>query len=147
LVGDSGQLTVALRDAAGSRVFRRPISWSSGNPTVATVDLTGMVKAVGAGKTGITASAGGASGTGKVGVELGGIFRITSLTGGTDLDPTGYVLAAGGVARRVGVNTTGDLPQLVARRVADRVQLCGQWRRVRHLHRQSRWHRAGASDE
>ena len=114
LVGDSGQLTVALRDAAGSRVFRRPISWSSGNPTVATVDLTGMVKAVGAGKTGITASAGGASGTGKVGVELGGIFRITSLTGGTDLDPTGYVLAAGGVARRVGVNTTGDLPRLFA---------------------------------
>ena len=74
LVGDSARLSVALRNAAGSRVFRRPITWSSSNPTAATVDLTGMVKAVGAGKTTITASAGGASGAGKVAVELGGMF-------------------------------------------------------------------------
>src|SRR5207247_1539488 len=114
-VGDSARLSVALRDAAGSRVFRRPITWSSSNPTAATVDLTGMVKAVGAGKTTITASAGGASGAGKVVVELGGIFRITNVTGGTDLDPTGYVLRAGGVLRGgVGVNTTADLPRLFA---------------------------------
>ena len=115
LVGDSARLAVVLRDAAGSRVFRRPITWSSSNPTAATVDLTGMVKAVGAGKTTITASAGGASGAGKVVVELGGIFRITNVTGGTDLDPTGYVLRAGGVLRGgVGVNTTADLPRLFA---------------------------------
>src|SRR5436190_799762 len=115
LVGDSARLSVALRDAAGSRVFRRPITWSSSNLTAATVDLTGMVKAVGAGKTTITASAGGASGAGKVAVELGGMFRITNLTGGADLDPTGYVLGAGGVVRGgIGVNTTADLPRLFA---------------------------------
>src|SRR5437867_6468544 len=115
LVGDSARLTVALRDAAGSRVFRRPITWSSSNPSAATVDLTGMVKAVGAGKTSITASAGGASGTGKVAVELGGILRITTVTGGIDLDPSGYLLGAGGVLHGgVGVNTTADLPRLFA---------------------------------
>jgi len=115
LVGDSARLTVALRDAAGSRVFRRPITWSSSNPSAATVDGTGMVKAVGAGKASISAGTGGASGTGKVAVELGGIFRITNVTGGSDLDPTGYVLVAGSVLRGgVGVNTTADLPRLFA---------------------------------
>jgi len=49
----------------------RAITWSSSDPTVATVLATGFVRAVGAGTATITATSEGHSGTAAVTVKLG----------------------------------------------------------------------------
>jgi hypothetical protein len=60
-VGDPARtLTVAALDS-NRRPMQRPVTWSSANPGIATVDAGGRVTAVGAGTTRITASADGFS--------------------------------------------------------------------------------------
>jgi hypothetical protein len=56
--GGSLALTAALRDSRGQAVTDRPISWSSASPAVATVDATGLVRAVAPGTARISATAG-----------------------------------------------------------------------------------------
>ena len=55
-VGETRQLT-ATPKGAGQNLTGRPVSWRSSNQAVATVDGTGMVRAVGAGSATITATA------------------------------------------------------------------------------------------
>jgi uncharacterized protein YjdB len=61
-VGSSGQVTAILKDAAGQSVTGRAITWSSSQTSVATVS-NGVVTAVSAGSTTITATSEGKSGT------------------------------------------------------------------------------------
>jgi uncharacterized protein YjdB len=65
-VSDSGQLTATVRDSAGNVLAGRILTWSSSNTVVATVDNTGMVRAVGAGSAVITATSEGKSGQAQV---------------------------------------------------------------------------------
>lgn len=51
--GETSQLTASV---SPSEAFHKTISWSSGNPSVATVDSTGLVKGISAGFTTITAT-------------------------------------------------------------------------------------------
>ena len=64
-VGLTLQLTAAVKDAAGN-TLTRPVTWTSANPTIATVDAAGLVTGVGRGTATITAAAGKVSATASV---------------------------------------------------------------------------------
>ena len=62
----AGQTTLATavtRDAAGNVLTGRPIGWATNNPSVATVDINGLVTGVGGGTVTITATSEGQSGS------------------------------------------------------------------------------------
>ena len=60
--GQTAQLIAEVRDQAGRVMDGIPVSWSSADTTVAVVDTTGLVTAVGGGAATITATAGEVSG-------------------------------------------------------------------------------------
>ena len=62
-VGQTTQLTVTLKDAAGNVLTGRTIGWTSSNTSLATVSPTGLVTAVSAGTPTITAVSEGKSGS------------------------------------------------------------------------------------
>ena len=61
--GSTVQLTATARDAAGNVLPGRPMSWASNNTSVATVNGSGLVTAVVAGRAMITATSEGVDGT------------------------------------------------------------------------------------
>jgi len=63
VAGQSAQLALSTRDAAGNVITGKSAIWSSSNTAVATVASNGTVKALTAGKTTITATVDGISGT------------------------------------------------------------------------------------
>jgi len=71
VLGDTTSLSATLTDSTGSVLVGRAITWSSSDPTVATVLATGFVRAVGAGTATITATSEGHSGTAAVTVKAG----------------------------------------------------------------------------
>ncbi|HEY9225611.1 MAG TPA: Ig-like domain-containing protein [Gemmatimonadaceae bacterium] len=62
-VGQQTQLTATLKDVAGSVLTGRTVTWSSANTGIATVSAEGVLAAVAAGSTTITATSEGKSGT------------------------------------------------------------------------------------
>ena len=70
-VGDTATLSATLTDSSGSALFGRAITWSSSDPTVATVLVTGFVRGITAGTATITATSEGHSGTAVVTVKPG----------------------------------------------------------------------------
>ena len=62
-VGQKARLTATVKDASDGVLTGRTITWTSGNPAVATVSANGLVTAVSVGTATISASAGGVSGT------------------------------------------------------------------------------------
>ena len=69
-LGETVQLTAAVRDQNGNAISGVAVSWSSSEPTVATVDATGLVTAVGNGSLTVAATAGSARGTVAVTVSV-----------------------------------------------------------------------------
>ena len=69
-VGQTAQLTAEVRDQAGRVMEGVPVVWLSAETTVAAVDTSGLVTAVGGGAVTITATAGEASGDALVTVEI-----------------------------------------------------------------------------
>jgi len=61
--GGQVQLTAVVLDANGATLANVPVTWSSSNPNVATVDPNGVLTATAEGFVTITASGGGVSGT------------------------------------------------------------------------------------
>src|SRR5207302_10574223 len=61
LVGNTVQLTATAQDAAGAVLNGRAITWSTSNPSVATVSSNGVATAVAAGTATITATGEGKS--------------------------------------------------------------------------------------
>ena len=62
-VGQTAQLTATAYDAQGRVVTGLGVTWSSANPAVATVDSSGVARAVAAGQAQISASVTSATGT------------------------------------------------------------------------------------
>jgi Bacterial Ig-like domain (group 2)/Cadherin-like domain len=60
-VGGTQQFTAAVTDLHGNPLPGAPVTWSSGNPAVATVSSTGLATGVAPGSTAITATSGAAS--------------------------------------------------------------------------------------
>jgi len=69
-VGETMQLTVTLKDAAGSRLTGRLVTWESSNPGVATVSNSGLVTGVAPGQVTITASSEGTGGRAAISVTV-----------------------------------------------------------------------------
>ena len=65
------QLTATPKDANGTPLSGRPITWTTGSAAIATVGASGLVSGVGTGSATITASAEGQSGTSAITVTSG----------------------------------------------------------------------------
>lgn len=67
-VGTTMQMTATARNVAGGEAQAQPVTWTTSNPAVATVDGQGLVQALAVGTATVTAAAGG--GTASVGVRV-----------------------------------------------------------------------------
>jgi len=76
-VGGSVQLSAATKDSTGNVLSGRAVTWSSSNPTAATVSGNGLVSALAAGSTTITATSEGKSGTAAVTVTVVPVASVT----------------------------------------------------------------------
>jgi acetyl esterase/lipase len=76
-VNSTGQLGVTLRDEAGGVIEGGASSWSSSDPSIATVSSTGLVRGVALGTVTITAYAGGMSGSAQLSVSNTPVAGIT----------------------------------------------------------------------
>jgi uncharacterized protein YjdB len=70
-------LTATVRDANGATVTGVPVTWSTDQPSVASVTQTGVVTGMAPGTATITATAGGKSGTATVTVALAPVATVT----------------------------------------------------------------------
>lgn len=92
VAGQSTQLAASPRDANGTVVTGRAVIWSSSNTAIASVASDGVVKAVGAGSTTITATIDGVSGTSTVTVSNVPVASVS-------VAPQGPSLAVGASAQ------------------------------------------------
>ena len=76
-VGATTQLSAVTKDAAGSVLSGRVISWTSSNTAIATVSAAGLVTGVAAGSAMITATSEGKSGTASVTVAIVPVASVT----------------------------------------------------------------------
>jgi alpha-tubulin suppressor-like RCC1 family protein len=70
LVGTTLQFAATPRDASGAAVPGQTVSWSSSNPSIATVDASGLATGVAQGSVTITASVDGVDGTAGLDVDV-----------------------------------------------------------------------------
>jgi trimeric autotransporter adhesin len=77
VVGQTGQLTATPRDAGGTALTGRGVSWSTSAPGVATVSTSGVVTGVGAGSATITATSEGQTATATVTVALAPVATVS----------------------------------------------------------------------
>ena len=88
-LGQTAQLAAEVRDQVGRVMEGVPVSWSSADTTVASVDLAGLVTAAGSGTTTITATAGEASGEAMVSVmQSAGSVVVSPAAGTVELGDT-----------------------------------------------------------
>ena len=79
-IGDTHQLAAAPRSASNSLVNGQSITWSSGDPAVATVSAAGLVTAVGNGSTKITAALEGGDVSGSIDVVVDQVVTTVIVT-------------------------------------------------------------------
>jgi hypothetical protein len=82
-VGQTTQATAVARDANNNVLTGRTIAWSSTNPQTASVSANGLVTALAAGSTTITATAEGKSGSAQLTVSAGNPADAPQITGVT----------------------------------------------------------------
>ena len=109
-IGETIQLAAEVRDQNGQVMAGAGVTWSSSDPSTASVNASGLVTAVGVGSTNVTASSGAASGRAAVSVAIPALVGITpqsvTLTAVGDtvrlvaevLDGNDFVLAGAPVA-------------------------------------------------
>src|SRR6266704_1412944 len=101
LVSATLQLSAVTKDSAGNTLTGRAVTWSSGNPAVATVNGSGLLAGIAVGTATITATSEGAAGTAATAVTAATPGTITwgitatSVTRGTCATPlAGTVIGA-----------------------------------------------------
>ncbi|WP_420448359.1 Ig-like domain-containing protein [Candidatus Palauibacter sp.] len=92
-LGQTAQFTAEVRDQAGRAMEGVPVAWSSGDTTVAAVDSAGLVTAVGAGETTITATSGEVSGE--------AVVTVMQSAGSVVVSPAADTVAPGDTLRLV----------------------------------------------
>jgi uncharacterized protein YjdB len=93
-VGQTVQLSVTLKDAGGNTLLGRVTSWTSDQPSIASVTSGGLVTGAAAGTAVITAMSEGQSGTATVTVTGTGSFTVTVLPDTATVAPLGTVQLA-----------------------------------------------------
>ena len=76
--GGTVQLAATTRDANGSLLLGRSVSWSSANPTVAIVDPNGLVSGVATGSAMVIATSEGRSDTASISVATVAFFSVSA---------------------------------------------------------------------
>ena len=122
-IGGTTQATALLRDAAGNVITGRPVTWSSSNNSIATVNGTGVVTGAGQGKATISATAEGQIGSAEISVDPPTVATVSpspmiegqpaTITGtkfGTT--PAANVVRVGGVVAQV-TSATATTLQIV----------------------------------
>jgi hypothetical protein len=127
-VGETATLAATLRDAGGTTLSARTVTWGTANPAVATVSAAGVVTAVAAGSTTISATSEGQTASAPVVVTstaapvIAGLAPPTSptipLAFGTTLTITGSGFASTPAANRV---TVGGVAATVLTAAATRL--------------------------
>ena len=117
-VGQSVQLTAAVRGAAGSTLTDRTVSWTSSNAAVASVAASGLLTAVGPGTTTVTATVEAV--TGSVDLSVGAPITVpgagatqpatSTLIGGNVVVVVPPGAVAAGTTLTVGPAATSSLP-------------------------------------
>jgi alpha-tubulin suppressor-like RCC1 family protein len=79
-LGETLQLTATVKDAGGTTLTGRVVTWQSSNNLVVSVSNTGVARGVGLGDVTITATSEGVNGT----AAIGGRLRFSSVSGGQD---------------------------------------------------------------
>jgi len=79
-IGQTGQATAVLRDAAGNVLSGRTIAWSTAEPSLATVTSLGVVTAVAAGSATIVAASEGVTGTATVVIAPAAPAPVSTVT-------------------------------------------------------------------
>ena len=123
-VGQTAQLTAEVRDQAGRVMDGVPVAWLSAETTVAAVDASGLVTAVGGGAVMVTATAGEVFGDALVTVEIDldrvALVALYNATDGPNwVDNTNWLTDAP-LGEWYGVDTDAD------GRVV-RIDLAGRW--------------------
>jgi len=80
LVGAALQLTAIVRDAQGTLLADRTLTWTSSDPAIATVSTLGLASGIAQGSVTVTVSAEGQSATATVAVTRPSLVRITAST-------------------------------------------------------------------
>ena len=111
-VGATRRLEATATDASGD-ALPRSATWSSSDPTVATVDGTGLVEAIGEGSATITASVGGMIGTAAVQVGEGpaialepAFATLTARRGGPQSEEVAIAVTNGGGGTLAGLSAS-----------------------------------------
>jgi len=108
-VGQTTTLSAVARDASGSTITGRTVTWTSGAGSVATVTGAGVVTAVSAGTATITANISGVAGTATVTVTPIPVATVT-LDPGTLSVEAGSSASLAATARDAAGNTLSDRP-------------------------------------
>lgn len=78
--GGSQEFTAIPRDQSGRPLFERSITWTTSDPSVATVSESGIVSGLGVGSASITATSEGKSGTAEVSISV--VTFVAAAAGG-----------------------------------------------------------------
>lgn len=116
--GQTVKLSASVRDEEGEVLTGNPITWTTGSEGIATVSSGGVVTAIGAGSTDITASVGGKTGTVSLTVEDGGFITtsggsLTAAAGAVTLHVPAQSLGGSTVIRVTPVASPPPHPRLV----------------------------------
>lgn len=105
-IGQTTQATATTRDASGNVLTGRPITWSSSNPSIATVSSSGLVTGVAAGSTQILATSGGQTGSLSISVvSAPATIASVTVTLANSSIPAGSSTQATAVAKDASGNT------------------------------------------
>ncbi len=103
VVGGTQQLAASALDASGNPVAGATVTWTSSEPSVATVSATGLVTTVGAGSTAIQASSENA--TGFASITVTAPVAAVLVTGNSGVVPVGQTLQLSAQARDAAGNS------------------------------------------
>lgn len=98
-VGQTVQLSAALRDVTGATLSGRPVTWTSQNPALAAVSAQGLVTAVAPGAVTITAASGSVLGTATITSSPPPALRVTLSQDSVVLDTWGDTASIGVTVR------------------------------------------------
>jgi hypothetical protein len=105
-VGATTQLTATALDDRGRAVSGLPVSWSSANPSIASVDGSGVVTGHAPGEVEVTASVGGLSGTALVEVLRAAAIRLER----SSVEFSADAGDSGAITTQVAISNGGDMP-------------------------------------